>query len=119
MPIIRILPSHRAVRGIYEYITRKDKTSSDYIFASGCSLDHPEEDFKDMADYFQKDKNERNRTYYHVIVSFNTKTREFHRKKCRKWLRSYVKNRNQQLSMVCRCALQRPAHSQSLSYYCE
>lgn len=31
MPIIRILPSHRAVRGIYEYITRKDKTSSDYI----------------------------------------------------------------------------------------
>lgn len=73
MPIIRILPSHRAVRGIYEYITRKDKTSSDYIFASGCSLDHPEEDFKDMADYFQKDTNERNRTYYHVIVSFNTK----------------------------------------------
>ena len=43
------------------------------IFASGCSLDHPEEDFKDMADYFQKDTNERNRTYYHVIVSFNTK----------------------------------------------
>ena len=74
---IQILSSlYQAVRGIYEYITRKDKTSSDYIFASGCSLDHPEEDFKDMADYFQKDTNERNRTYYHVIVSFNTKNRE-------------------------------------------
>ena len=26
-----------------------------------------------MADYFQKNRSERNRTYYHVIVSFNTK----------------------------------------------
>lgn len=73
MPIIRILPSHKSVKSIYEYITREDKTSPDYIFASGCSLEHPEEDFRDMVDYFHKTVKVENRTYYHVIVSFNTK----------------------------------------------
>lgn len=91
MPIIRILPSHRAVRGIYEYITREDKTSPDYVFASGCSLDHPEEDFKDMSDYYHKNGGERNRTYYHVIVSFNTKNEKIEPKEVKKWQRNYVK----------------------------
>lgn len=73
MPIIKIIPSKKNVNGIVNYITDKEKTDDEYTFCSGCSKETVEEDFKAVADYYHKHLGGKNRSYYHIIVSYNTR----------------------------------------------
>ena len=72
MPIIKIYPSKRPVRGILQYITRGDTVPEELIRTNGCDILDAEQEFSDIARYYNKPTGVRNRTYYHMIVSYNT-----------------------------------------------
>ena len=72
MPIIKIYPSKRPVRGILQYITRGDTVPEELIRTNGCDILDAEQEFSDIARYYNKPTGVGNRTYYHMIVSYNT-----------------------------------------------
>ena len=72
MPIIKIYPSKRPVRGILQYITRGDTVPEELIRTNGCDILDAEQEFSDIARYYNKPTGAGNRTYYHMIVSYNT-----------------------------------------------
>ena len=73
MPVIKIVPSKGSVNAIRDYIMQEHKTSKEYSMASGCSIEDPELDFKTMQEACKSSRRPKERTYYHVIVSYNTK----------------------------------------------
>ena len=72
MPIIKIYPSKRDVSAIINYVSREGTVEERLIETSGCSKDEVEQDFKAIAEYFNKPRGFGNRSYYHMIVSYNT-----------------------------------------------
>lgn len=72
MPIIKIYPSKRKVSAIINYVSREGTVADHLIETSGCSKEDAERDFKVIADYFNKTAGVENRSYYHIIVSYNT-----------------------------------------------
>ena len=49
MPIIKIYPSKRPVRGILQYITRGDTVPEELIRTNGCDILDAEQEFSDIA----------------------------------------------------------------------
>ena len=72
MPIIKIYPSKRDVSAIINYVSREGTVAETLIETSGCSKDTAEQDFKAIAEYFDKPTDAGNRSYYHMIISYNT-----------------------------------------------
>lgn len=72
--MIKIMPSKGSVNAIRDYIMQEHKTSKEYAMASGCSIDDPERDFKTMQEAYENPRHPKERTYYHIIVSYNTKS---------------------------------------------
>lgn len=74
MPVIKIIPSKGSVNAIRDYITQNNKTSSDYILTSGCCIENPELDFDTLKSTYEDSQHPKERTYYHIIISYNTKS---------------------------------------------
>ena len=74
MPVIKIIPSKGSVNAIRDYITQNSKTSSDYILTSGCCIENPELDFDTLKSTYEDSQHPKERTYYHIIISYNTKS---------------------------------------------
>ena len=74
MPVIKIIPSKGSVNAIRDYITQNNKTSSDYILTSGCCIENPELDFDTLKSTYEDPQHPKERTYYHIIISYNTKS---------------------------------------------
>ena len=87
MPIIKIYPSKRPVRGILQYITRGDTVPEELIRTNGWDILDAEQEFSDIARYYNKPTGVGNRTYYHMIVSYNT---TYEKISPATWLRIYV-----------------------------
>lgn len=73
MPIIKIIPSKGSVEKIKDYITQESKTSRDFITTSGCDYESIDEDFRNMRELYDNPQSKKERTYFHIIISFNTK----------------------------------------------
>lgn len=73
MPVIKIIPSKASVHDIWTYVTQESKTSKDYIITSGCGMENPEQDFNTLNSAYENPEHRKERTYYHIIVSYNTK----------------------------------------------
>lgn len=74
MPVIKIIPSKGSVNAIRDYITQDSKTSGDYVLTSGCCMENPELDFETLKSSYADPQHPKERTYYHFIVSYNTKS---------------------------------------------
>lgn len=85
MPIIKIYPSKRDVSAIINYVSREGTVAETLIETSGCSKDTAEQDFKAIAEYFDKPTGAGNRSYYHTIISYNTTLEKISPKKCGTW----------------------------------
>ena len=59
MPIIKIYPSKRPVRGILQYITRGDTVPEELIRTNGCDILDAEQEFSDI----EYEKQERGTRY--------------------------------------------------------
>ena len=90
MPIIKIYPSKRPVRGILQYITRSDTVPEELIRTNGCDILDAEQEFSDIARYYNKPTGAGNRTYYHMIVSYNTTYEKISPEEVRDMVRTYV-----------------------------
>lgn len=76
MPVIKIIPSKTSVHDIWTYVTQESKTSKDYIITSGCGMENPEQDFNTLNSAYENPEHRKERTYYHIIVSYNTKNQK-------------------------------------------
>ena len=71
MPIIKIIPSKSRVQPIEAYLKNPSKTNQQFYFGNLC-------DYENVAESFQQwnqclSINTKQRTYYHIIISFNPK----------------------------------------------
>ncbi len=72
MPIIKIYPSKRDSTAIMNYVNRWGAVLEHLIETNGCSKDMADKDFKAINNYFNKPTGGGSRSYYHMIVSYNT-----------------------------------------------
>ncbi len=72
MPIIKIYPSKRPVRESCNTLPAVILVPEELIRTNGCDILDAEQEFSDIARYYNKPTGVGNRTYYHMIVSYNT-----------------------------------------------
>ena len=71
MPVIKIIPSHSRISRIESYLKNPNKTNPDNYFANLCDYDNVSESFQIWNQNFSVLP--LNRTYYHIIISYNPK----------------------------------------------
>ena len=84
MPIIKIIPSKSKVSNIQRYIQNSQKTNSSLYIEHECSAKTASQDFNLMRKIFKKKEG---RTYYHIIISWNSQEDNINAEECREMTR--------------------------------
>lgn len=84
MPVVKIIPAKSGAARIEKYIKNPDKTAPEHYFGNFCDTEHVEQSFKAWNQAYKKPLHKEKRSYYHIIISWNTEKDKISPEECRK-----------------------------------
>lgn len=84
MPVVKIIPAKSGAARIEKYIKNPDKTNPDLYFGNLCDTENVKQSFKAWNQAYKKPLRRENRSYYHIIISWNTEKDNISPEECRK-----------------------------------